>query len=98
MRAKRAHEHRVSVLSVLLVIVTVIALQPAISLWAFKPKNSSSGKNPSDSTHQSITEDAIKELDLEFFGITQLSTSMKKAVDKIVAENAGVDLFSFFFR
>src|SRR5262249_33227654 len=47
--------------------------------------------NPFDETHQSITENAIKELDSEFFGITKLTKPMKKASERIVDANAEVD-------
>jgi hypothetical protein len=46
-----------------------------------------------NNSHQSITEDAIKAIDQEFFSINKLSNSMKKAMKEIVAENAGTDAF-----
>lgn len=70
---------------------------PVSSVWAFKPKNSSSGKNPGDGTHQSITEDAINEADAEFFGIATPTKPMKKAIDDIAGANASVDLSTTFF-
>lgn len=43
------------------------------------------------STHQKITEQAIEELDKEFFGITKLTKPMKEAIKQIVNANAEVD-------
>jgi uncharacterized repeat protein (TIGR01451 family) len=60
---------------------------------AFVPTNLKAAilTSPFDQTHQSITEDAIKELDTEFFGVTKLTKSMKKAIETIADENAKVD-------
>src|SRR4029079_8800525 len=41
--------------------------------------------------HQSITTDAIKEIDAEFFGITKLTKPMKKAIEQIADADAEVD-------
>jgi hypothetical protein len=81
---------------VLTFIALTLCLAPIVNVWAFKPKNSSSGKNSTDSTHQSITEDSIKETEKEVFGITTQTKSMKKAMDDIASANAAVDVDSFF--
>src|SRR5215831_1732924 len=81
---------------VMVITIFMLWLVPITVVWAFKPKNSSGGRNPGDSTHQSITEDAIKEADQEFFGITNLTKSMKKAMDDIASADAAVDVNSFF--
>lgn len=42
-------------------------------------------------SHTKITSDAIEDLDLEFFGITDLTKPMKKAIEEISDANAEVD-------
>lgn len=63
------------------------------TVQAFVPTNLKAAllTNPFDGTHQSITQEAIKELDAEFFGLTNLSKPMKKAIEQIVDANAEVD-------
>src|SRR6266850_567969 len=60
---------------------------------AFVPTNLRAAvlTSPFDQTHQSITEDAIKEIDQEFFSVTKLTKSMKKAIETIADANADVD-------
>lgn len=77
---------------ILLFAVLAFWLVPVGAILAFMPKNSSSGKNPGDSTHQSITEDSIREIEKEVFGITTQTKSMKKAMDDIASADAAVDV------
>jgi hypothetical protein len=42
-------------------------------------------------THQSITENAIEQIDKEQFGVTKLNQSMKRAISQIVEANAKTD-------
>src|ERR1035441_2251002 len=77
-------------LSWLLVWVGVLAPIPA---HGFVPTNWRAAllTNPFDQTHESITENAVKELDSEFFGITSLTKPMKKAIQELVDADADVD-------
>ncbi len=46
-------------------------------------------------SHAKITSDAVKELDNEFFGITDLTDPMEKAIEQIADANAEVDQDQF---
>src|SRR5258706_7578568 len=46
-------------------------------------------------THKDMTQQAVKELDQEFFSTSKLTKSMKKASDEIWKANAAVDLNQF---
>ena len=54
----------------LLLILAALMIEPTDAARAFKPTNRLRA-TPSDRTHQSITEEVIKELDAEFFGVTK---------------------------
>jgi hypothetical protein len=85
-----------SVIAVIVILILSGALSPftsRIELHAFVPTNLRAAilTSPFDQTHQSITEDAITEIDSEFFGVTRLTKSMKKAMGTIVDADADVD-------
>ena len=77
----------------LLIILVLLAVQPMPLAHAFVPTNLKAFllTSPFDQTHQSITTDAIKEVDNEFFGITNLTKPMKKAIEEIADADAEVD-------
>src|SRR6266850_4046870 len=79
-------------------IIALLVLVPAPfgsggRVQAFVPTNLRAAvlTSPFDQTHQSITEEAIKEIDMEFFSVSKLTKSMKKAIETIADANAEVD-------
>src|SRR5688572_4775629 len=82
-----------AVLITALLILTSLVIRPTDSAKAFVPTNLKAFllTNPFDQTHQSISGNAIKEIDSEFFGITKLTKPMKKAIEQIADANAEVD-------
>lgn len=83
----------VSVTSLLL--LALIPMYPASRVQAFLPYNYQADFLGSES-HQSITEDAIKAIDVEFFSINKLTNSMKKAMEEMATANAKTDDFEGF--
>ncbi len=58
---------------------------------AFFPSNALTVGGLAGTSHQKMTEQAIKELDAEFFGITRLTKSMEKAMEQIAEADQLVD-------
>lgn len=58
---------------------------------AFAPTNGLAFVTFGSTSHMKMTEQAITELDAELFGITDLTKSMKKAIEQIAEANAAVD-------
>jgi von Willebrand factor A domain-containing protein 7 len=74
------------------VLITVFLLFAFLcSSRAFFPTNLRSPFGLLGKTHESITTEAIIELDKEFFDIIRLKTPMTDAINEIVAANAKVD-------
>jgi uncharacterized repeat protein (TIGR01451 family) len=74
-------------------------LHPGGTALAFKP-TASWVATPNDITHEKITEEAIKELieDEHYIpGISRITPSMRKAIDRIKEGNVNTDLSSDFF-
>ncbi len=64
------------------------------TVLAFKPTR---GLAPAGSeSHQSITDDVVRRLDQEFFGVAVLTRSMNKALQEIADADADVDFLHFF--
>lgn len=80
-----------AVLAVLLLILILVVIQPLGFVHAFFPTNLRTVAGALGKSHARITEDAIKELDAEFFSITNLTQPMKKAIEQIADANADVD-------
>ena len=84
-------------LATLIILVLVLIQLPTMrqnSVQAFMPTNARAfllTLRTSNWTHQSMTRSAIKELDAEFFSITKLTNSMKKAIEQIADSDASVD-------
>ena len=75
-------------------ITACILLGFLVSARAFFPTNAKTGFGFLGTSHEKMTDDAITELGQEFFGINNLTNSMKKAMDKIDDANAFALLFS----
>lgn len=58
---------------------------------AFAPTNGLAFVAFGATSHSKMTEQAITELDNEFFGVSRLTKSMKKAIEQIAEANAAVD-------
>jgi len=67
----------------------LLSLGPRVE--AFFPTNLRTVFGALGTSHQKITEQAIKDLDAEFFGITRLTKPMKKAIENIADANIAVD-------
>jgi len=72
-------------------ITACILLAFLVSARAFFPTNAKTGFGFLGTSHEKMTDDAITELGQEFFGINNLTNSMKKAMDKIDDANVKVD-------
>ncbi len=68
-------------------------LLSASTAWGFCPKNGfrCAFGILGGMTHEDITRTSVKALDAEFFSTSNLTKSMKKAIDEIVNANADVD-------
>lgn len=84
-------------LAISIILVLVLTQLPTMRqniVQAFMPTNARAfllTLRTSNWTHQSMTRSAIKELDAEFFSITKLTNSMKKAMEQIADSDAAVD-------
>src|SRR5438093_996905 len=78
-----------------LIAMLLAILLPGQQIFAFWPTNIRvilvPGISFFDETHESITKSAMKELDNEFFSITNLTSSMKDAISEAADNNAKVD-------
>jgi len=82
----------------MLIILTSLPLRPTGTALAFKPTDYFKA-TPNDITHQSITEQAIKDLiEKENFipGVNKITPSMQKAINAIKEGNSDTDLSSDF--
>src|SRR5215831_15584164 len=94
MRAEPIHKTLWNLISVLITIVLVLAfflMHSSGPVEAFFPTNLHTVLGIEGRSHTSITRQAIEEIDSEFFGITTLTKSMKKAREEIADANAEVD-------
>ena len=64
----------------------------ATSAYAFFPTNAKTAGGLLGTSHMEITRQAVKDLDNEFFGITNLTKSMTKAMEEIAQANADVEI------
>src|SRR6266851_6647619 len=71
--------------------VAAVLLTPHLTLHAFIQTNLKALGGLLGTSHMKITDEAITEIDDEFFGITKLTKSMKKAKQQIADANADVD-------
>jgi von Willebrand factor A domain-containing protein 7 len=84
---------------VLLVVLGLLPNRPSGTALAFMPTNNAAtfvAGSPYSSTHQSMVEESFKELSREFFNISRLKRSMKKAMGQIVDADAEVDALEQF--
>jgi hypothetical protein len=74
------------------VLVTAFVLFAFLfSTRAFFPTNLKAGFGALGKSHEKITDEAITELDREFFGVNSLTSTMEAAIEKIARANADVD-------
>ena len=73
------------------VVAACVLLPPHLTLSAFIPTNLKALGGLLGTSHVKITDQAITEIDDEFFGITTLTKPMKKAKQQIADANADVD-------
>ncbi|MBN4080649.1 VWA domain-containing protein, partial [Beggiatoa alba] len=76
-------------------VIYVMGIFGLANVHAFIPTNLYAVGGVLGTSHQKITEESIKALDEEFFGITKLTKPMKKAIKQIVNANADVDKDQF---
>jgi hypothetical protein len=72
-------------------VAACVLLPPHLTLYAFFPTNLKTLGGLLGTSHVKITNEAITEIDDEFFAITKLTKSMKKAKEQIADANADVD-------
>lgn len=75
----------------LLPIVALLALVAPSAVRAFIPTSALSVGGVLGKSHVKMTKEAIEEIDLEFFGASDLTRAMKKARDEIADADAAVD-------
>lgn len=80
----------IAMLAALLLMLSSIPVQRSSTLMAFSTTNTI-GNSFNSYSHQAITELAIKEIDNEFFSITNLTNPMNKAIQNMVDANVAVD-------
>src|SRR5215471_4097990 len=73
------------------IVLTLFGIRPSNTTHAFFPTSGRTLGGFLGRSHQKITEDAVKAVDQEFFGISTLTNSMTKARDELVAANVDVD-------
>jgi len=73
------------------IILTLFGIRRENTAHAFFPTSGRTLGGFLGRSHQKITEDAVKAVDQEFFGISTLTNSMTKARDDLVAANVDVD-------
>jgi hypothetical protein len=86
----RASRSPLAVACSVIIIITSLPLFPSIT-HAFIPTNLKAIGGLLGKSHVKMTDEAVAELDEEFFGVTKLTKSMKKAKEKIADANAEVD-------
>jgi subtilisin-like proprotein convertase family protein len=92
--ASKIFRQSLAISIVLFLVLTQLPTMRQNSVQAFMPTNARAfllTLHTSNWTHQSMTRSAIKELDAEFFSITKLTNSMKKAIEQIADSDAAVD-------
>lgn len=90
MLKKTGRSRRSRILLGMVLVVTLLA-QSLPRGEAFAPTNGLALVAFGSTSHMKMTEQAITELDSEIFGITDLTKSMKKAIEQIAEANAAVD-------
>src|SRR5262245_24283042 len=91
LRGSRVMRKTAALSAAVLLVVGFLAVKPATTVKAFFPTNLLAAGGLLGKSHIKITEEAVKDLDQEFFGITKLTKSMKKAIEQIGDANAEVD-------
>src|SRR3954466_5592943 len=86
----RASRSPLAVACSVILIITSLPLFPSVT-HAFIPTNLKALGGLLGKSHVKMTDEAITELDQEFFGVTKLTKSMKKAKEKIADADAEVD-------
>ena len=81
----------IAVVCSFLLVFTSLPFLPGSAVQAFFPTNLHTVGGLLGKSHTKMTDEAITELDQEFFGITKLTKSMKKAKEQIADANAEVD-------
>jgi hypothetical protein len=81
----------VAALATWLLILASVPVHPTGKVQAFFPTNLHTLGGIEGRSHTSITREAIKDLDAEFFSITKLTKPMKNAMENIADANAEVD-------
>lgn len=75
----------------ILLIIGSLPLAPFFTVQAFFPTNLLTVGGIFGKSHQKMTEEAVTELDQDFFGVSRLTKSMKKAKEQIADANSEVD-------
>ena len=78
-------------LVVLTALVFAVTLAPADHVAGFAPTNLLTVFGALGTSHQKMTEEALKELADEFFGIPETPMGMRQAIERIVGGNRWVD-------